>query len=47
MLQTIKEQVTVKKGGFIELTPHPELPVGTEAEVFIVLKKIKKNAYLL
>lgn len=43
MLQAIKEQVTVKKGGLIELSLHPELPVGTQAEVFIVLKEIKKK----
>ena len=38
MLQTIKERVTVKPGGVIELR-HPELPEGTEAEVIIMVEQ--------
>jgi hypothetical protein len=38
MLQTIKERVTVKSGGVIELR-HPEVPTGTEAEVIIMVEK--------
>lgn len=38
MIQAIKERVTVKAGGKIELC-LPELPTGTEAEVVILIEQ--------
>ena len=38
MIQAIKERVTVKPGGMIEMC-HPELPAGTEAEIIIMLEQ--------
>jgi hypothetical protein len=35
---TIRERVTVKEGGRIEIL-HPELPVGTEAEVIVLVEQ--------
>ncbi|MBI3797102.1 MAG: hypothetical protein HY268_09075 [Deltaproteobacteria bacterium] len=38
MLQAIRERVTIKPGGMIELC-HPELPAGVEAEVIIMVEQ--------
>ncbi len=37
MIQAIRDRVTVKVGGVLELR-HPELPAGTEAEVIIMVE---------
>jgi len=39
MLHAIREKVTVKPGGVLELY-HPELPAGTEAEVIIMVQRL-------
>ena len=38
MLEAIRERTTVKTGGILELC-HPELPVGAEAEVIIMVER--------
>lgn len=38
MLRAIRERVTIKPGGMIEIH-RPELPVGTEAEVIIMVEQ--------
>ena len=37
MIQAIRERVTVKPGGRIEIC-HPELAAGTEAEIIIMVE---------
>lgn len=38
MIQTIREHVTIKPGGMIEIH-RPDLPAGTEAEIIIIVEQ--------